>query len=51
MHSRSVISQPLHLFKELQRRNVFKVAIAYIVAAWLVVQVADIVLNNITAPD
>jgi hypothetical protein len=27
-----------------------KVAIAYIVVAWLVMQVADVVLNNITAP-
>jgi adenylate cyclase len=40
----------LSLFKELKRRNVFKVAIAYIVMAWLVMQVADVVLNNITAP-
>jgi TolB-like protein/Flp pilus assembly protein TadD len=41
----------LRLFKELQRRNVFKVALAYIVAAWLVMQVADVVLNNVAAPD
>jgi TolB-like protein len=40
----------LSLFNELKRRNVFKVAIAYIVVAWLVLQVADVVLNNITAP-
>ena len=39
------------LFNELKRRNVFRVAIAYIVAAWLLLQVADVVLNNITAPD
>jgi len=39
------------LFAELTRRNVFKVAIAYIVAAWLVLQVSDVVLNNIDAPD
>jgi len=38
------------LINELNRRNVFKVAIAYIVVAWLVMQVADVVLNNITAP-
>jgi len=38
------------LFQELKRRNVFKVAIAYIVVAWLVLQVADVVLNNIEAP-
>lgn len=40
----------MSLFKELKRRNVFKVAIAYVVVAWLVLQVADVVLNNITAP-
>lgn len=39
------------LFDELKRRNVFRVAVAYIVAAWLLLQVADVVLNNITAPD
>ena len=41
----------MSLFEELKRRNVFKVAIAYIVVAWLVLQVADVVLNNIVAPD
>ena len=39
------------LFDELKRRNVFRVAIAYLVAAWLVLQVADLVLENIGAPD
>jgi TolB-like protein/Tfp pilus assembly protein PilF len=39
------------LFDELKRRNVLRVAIAYIVAAWLLLQVADVVLNNIEAPD
>jgi len=37
-------------FKELKRRNVFKVSIAYIVIAWLVMQVADVILNNVEAP-
>jgi len=41
---------PLSLFNELKRRNVFRVGIAYIVMAWLVLQVADVILNNITAP-
>ncbi len=41
----------MSLFIELKRRNVFRVAIAYIVVAWLVLQVADVVLNNILAPD
>ena len=38
------------LFTELKRRHVFKVSIAYIVVAWLILQVADVVLNNIAAP-
>jgi len=41
----------LQLFKELQRRNVFRVAIGYIVSSWLLAQVADLVLENIEAPD
>ena len=40
----------MSLFNELKRRNVFRVAIVYLVVAWLVMQVADVVLNNITAP-
>jgi TolB-like protein len=40
----------LSLFNELKRRNVFKVSIAYIVMAWLVMQVADVILNNVDAP-
>ena len=38
------------LFQELKRRNVFRVAIAYLAVAWLIIQVADIVLDNIEAP-
>jgi TolB-like protein/tetratricopeptide (TPR) repeat protein len=38
------------LLNELKRRNVFKVGVAYVVAAWLVMQVADVILNNIEAP-
>jgi len=38
------------LFEELKRRNVFRVAIAYLIATWLVLQVADIVLEIIAAP-
>ncbi len=40
----------MSLFDKLKRRNVFRVAIAYVIVAWLVMQVADIVLNNIDAP-
>ena len=39
------------LFEELKRRNVFRVAIAYIAVAWLIIQVADIALENFGAPD
>jgi len=35
---------------ELERRNVVRVAIAYAVVAWLLIQIADVVLNNIEAP-
>jgi len=35
---------------ELKRRNVVRVAIAYAIVAWLLLQVADVVLNNIEAP-
>ena len=41
----------MSLFQELQHRNVFRVAIGYIVSSWLLVQVADLVLENIGAPD
>ena len=39
------------LFGELKRRNVFRVGFAYLIVGWLVIQVADIVLENIGAPD
>ncbi len=38
-------------FQELKRRNVFRVGIAYLVVAWLVVQVADVMIDNIGAPE
>jgi len=41
----------MSLFSELKRRNVFRVGIAYLVVAWLVMQVADVVINNVGAPD
>jgi TolB-like protein len=39
------------LFQELKRRNVFRVAIAYIAVAWLVLQVSDIVFESFGTPD
>ena len=39
------------LFTELKRRNVFRVAIAYVAVAWLVTQVADVVFESFGTPD
>jgi hypothetical protein len=41
----------MKIFDELKRRNVFRVGIAYLVGAWVVTQVADIVLQIMGAPD
>jgi hypothetical protein len=41
----------MSFFEELKRRNVFKVGVAYAVAAWILVQVADIVLETFKAPE
>jgi TolB-like protein/Tfp pilus assembly protein PilF len=41
----------LSLFQELKRRNVFKVAIAYIVVSWLVAQVLQLVFESFGTPD
>jgi len=38
-------------FKELKRRNVFRVGIAYTVATWLLIQVTDTVFPRIGLPD
>jgi TolB-like protein/Tfp pilus assembly protein PilF len=40
----------MNFFEELKRRNVFRVGIAYCVAAWVLLQIVDLVLENITAP-
>lgn len=36
---------------ELRQRNVLKVALGYLIAAWLVAQVSDLVLESFDAPD
>jgi len=41
----------LSLFQELKRRNVFKVAIAYVVVSWLVAQVLQLVFESFGTPD
>lgn len=40
----------MSFFAELKRRNVFRAAAAYIILAWLVLQVSDVILSNIAAP-
>ncbi|MDX2416391.1 MAG: hypothetical protein QNK19_02910 [Xanthomonadales bacterium] len=41
----------MSLFKELKRRNVFRVGIAYTVATWLLIQVTDTVFPRIGLPE
>jgi TolB-like protein/predicted Zn-dependent protease len=41
---------PHNFFAELKRRNVYKVAVAYAVAAWLLIQAASIFLPAFDAP-
>jgi len=41
----------MNLFTELKRRNVFRVALFYIVAAWVVIQVAETLLPVFDVPD
>jgi len=41
----------MRLFEELKRRNVFRVAIGYVITAWLLLQFVDLVLENVNAPD
>jgi len=40
----------MRFFHELKRRNVIKVSIAYVIMAWVILQVADVLLNNLNAP-
>ncbi|NCO19410.1 MAG: hypothetical protein GW900_05070, partial [Gammaproteobacteria bacterium] len=41
----------MKLLVELKRRNVFRVALFYIVAAWVVLQVAETLLPVFDVPD
>ncbi|MGI8957567.1 MAG: hypothetical protein ACR2II_11740 [Chthoniobacterales bacterium] len=41
---------PPDFFEELKRRNVYKVAVAYAVVAWLLIQAASIILPTFEAP-
>ena len=40
----------MSFFDELKRRNVFRVAIAYVVVAWLIAQVSALALESFAAP-
>ena len=40
----------MNFFDELKRRNVVRVGLAYGIAGWVILQVADLVLENIEAP-
>jgi len=39
------------LFTELKRRNVFRVGVAYAIVAWLLIEVASVLLPTFDAPD
>jgi TolB-like protein len=40
----------MSLIGELQRRNVIKVSLAYIIVSWLLIQIADVILPTFGAP-
>ena len=40
----------MSFFNELKRRNVFKVGIAYVVVAWLIAQVLQLVFESFGTP-
>ncbi len=39
------------LVSELRRRNVFRMAVLYAVAAWLIMQVAEVIIDLANLPD
>ena len=41
----------MSLFTELKRRNVFRVALLYVVASWLMLQVTDVGMSLLGLPD
>ena len=41
----------MSLLSELKRRNVFRIGFAYIITAWLVVQIAELAATSFFAPD
>ena len=45
------MNEPISFFEELKRRNVVRVGVVYLIAAWLLAQVADLMLESFKAPD
>ena len=41
----------MSLFEELKRRNVVRVAAAYVVLGWVIAQVAEFAFDNFGAPE
>ncbi len=41
----------MSFFDELKHRNVFRVGVAYVIVAWLLLQVADVILPTFGSPD
>jgi TolB-like protein len=41
----------MSFFEELKRRNVFRVGLAYVVAAWLLLQIADVLVPMLNLPE
>ena len=41
----------MRLFSELKRRNVLRMAVLYVVAAWLIMQVADAIIGLANLPE
>ena len=41
----------MSFFEGLKRRNVIRVALLYVVASWLLLQIADVLFPNLGAPE
>ena len=41
----------MSIVQELKRRNVFRVAVAYVVAAWVIIEVSSLILDIYESPD
>jgi hypothetical protein len=44
-------NEAMGLFAELQRRNVFRVGVAYLVLAWVVVQITEVAVPALRLPE